>query len=696
MSTSTTAGGGRSGGNLPAGLPSFVGRAVELAELDGALEESPLVTLTGVGGVGKTRTALEAARRARGRFPDGIWLVELSRLRDPVLLVPTVATTLRVHDPGTRPLAEVLAGHLAGRSCLIVLDTCEHLTGACAALARALLAEAPRLRILATTRQPLGADGERVVPLAPLPVDPGAKEEAGDAVRLFAERARHAVPGFAVDEANRDAVTRLCRRLDGLPLALELAAPWLRVLPVEAVADRLDDRFRMLARGPGHEPGRHESLRTAIGWSHELCGPAERLLWARASVFAADFDRQTVQEVCAGGPLAAADLPRVLARLVHKSVLTCDGTGPHARYGMLDTVREYGARWLAELGEEQEIARRHRAFHLALARRAYAFWMGGRQIDWYERVRAVHPDVRAALEGALADPRDGDDAVELAGALWFYWYACGFQREGRHFLERALAVSSRPGLGRTRAAWARGLITLAQGDLTAADQCIEICRADTGRLAATAAEFLAGSAMTLRGENAEALRVLRALRPDPARGGVDEAIWFLERGVRAFAHVQLGQLDEAAAMARESRTRSAERGERCLQAWADYVHALAELGLGRPGDAAAHARDALVAKRPLNDTWFLALCVDALSLALAATGEAEPAARLIGVGQRLWRSHGLPQLGAPELVAAREECERGLRCALGDAAYDAAHTAGLRMPTEDGLDYALAAFGPPS
>ncbi|WP_131739958.1 ATP-binding protein [Actinomadura roseirufa] len=689
----SAAGAGRQGGNLPAGLSSFVGRAGELAELARLLDAAPLVTLTGVGGVGKTRTALEAAHRIRGRFADGVWLVELSRLRDPVLLPHAVASAMGLHDQGTRPLADVLGEYLAGRSTLLLLDTCEHMADACAVLAETLLAAAPRLRILATGRQPLGVGGEQVLTLAPLPVPAEGEEDAAgaaehDGVRLFADRARYAVPGFTVDDANRAVVVRLCRRLDGLPLALELAAPWLRVLPVEAVADRLDDRFRLLARGPGKEPGRHETLRTAIGWSHELCGPAERLLWARASVFAGGFDRHTVQEVCAGGPLGHADVPRVLARLVHKSILVEEGTGPHARYRMLDTVREYGARWLRELGEEPSIRRRHREFHIAQARRAYACWMGGRQVAWYERILAVHPDVRAALENCLAEP-EGGEALELAGALWFFWYACGFQREGRHYLERALAASDTPGPQRTRAAWARGLITLSQGDLAATCECVDTCRAGTGRAAATAAAFLEGSALTLSGENVRALEVLRAMEPDPGRGGVEEAVWFLERGVRAFAHVQLGELTEAAALAEESRAGSAERGERCLQAWGDYVQALAELGLGRPVAAAGHARGALEGKRPLHDTWFMALCLDALALAVAAAGDAERAARLIGIGQRIWRAHGLPQLGSPQLAANRAACERGLRRILGDAAYEAAYARGLQTPPEDGVEYAI-------
>lgn len=704
-----SAGGRR--GNLPAELTTFFGRDGELAELAAALESAQLVTVTGVGGVGKTHVALRAARRVRDRFPDGVWLVELSKLREADLLPHAVAMALDMQDQSTRPLIDVLADHLAGRQCLLVLDTCEHIIDACALLAATLISAAPRLRILATSRQPLAVQDERLVRLLPLPVPPdpddclpedgapaaavdGAALLAYDAVRLFAARARAIDPGFTLTGANGSAVARVCRRLEGIPLALELAAPWLQSLPLDKLADRLDDRFRLLTRPARAEPDRHDALRTTIGWSHELCTPAERLLWARAAVFAGSFDDQAAVAVCAGAPLPPDGFRRVLAGLVRKSILLQQG---HGRYRMLDTIREYGAQWRDELGETEVVRQRHRDYYRALAREASGEWLGARQIHWYRRIQDDHADIRVALEVCLTGPPvPGDvvgaaEAMAMAADLWFFWYGCGCQREGRHYLERALARDPDPGEHRARAAWAFGMIALSQGDLGAAQACASVCRADSDPAAAAAATFLEASAQTLRGEHGRAIKMLEAMAAEPDDGGVQEAVWLLEGGVRAFAYVLLGEFDRAVRLAEETRALSAARGEVGLQGWADYVQALAHLALGQSGAAAERARSALENRRKLPDTWFMALAIDVLALAVAAQGKGERAARLLGIGQHIWQAHGLPQLGARELTDARNDCERRLREALGDQSYESAFHSGVVTASEEGIAYALSA-----
>jgi predicted ATPase len=689
MSGSARSGaGGRRTGNLPAELSTFVGRAQEIDELARLVQSTQLVTVTGVGGVGKTHTALEVAQRIRDRFPDGVWLVELSQLQDSGLLAHAVAKVLQVRDQTTRPLIDVLADHLAERECLLILDTCEHLIDTCALLTMTLLPAAPGLRVLATSRQSLNAQGERVLQLSPLPVP---AEEAADvrdneAVRLFADRARMADPEFVITAENAPVVARLCRRLEGLPLALELAAPWLRVLSVERVAERLEDRFRLLTKPAGSpEPDRHDALRTTIGWSHELCTPAERLLWARASVFAGSFDRRAALEICTGGPLAGEVFDRVLAGLVRKSILLAEGD----RYRMLDTIRDYGAQWRQELGEDRATRRRHRDYYLTLAHRAYGEWMSAEQITWFKRFRAEHADLRVALEFCLTSPEDAGGALEMAGDLWFFWYACGFQREGRRYLERALAQEPAPGPQRTRAAWVLGMIALTQGDLVTNEQCVQLCNEDSDPAAAVAAGFLEASALTLQGEHTRAIKLLSAMGAVPVAGGMVEAIWMLERGVRAFAHVLLGELAIAVALAEEARSESAMRGERALQSFADYVQAMAHLGLGQAEPAADRACSALENKRPLHDTWFMAMVMDVLAMAVAAMGESDRAARLLGIGQHIWDAYGLPQLGSPELVEARRTCERQLRATIGDAAYQYAFDRGMDTEMDAGITYAL-------
>src|SRR5882757_234582 len=353
-------------GYLPAELTSFVGRTGELAELSGLLEQGRLATVTGVGGVGKSRLALHAARRVQDRFRDGARAVDLSGLRDPALLDQAVADALRLADHTTRPPREALAEHLADRELLLVLDGFDLLPDETAGLVAELLRRAPDLRVLTAGRRPLGITGEQLLTLAPLAVP-------ADAVRLFAERAAEVVPGFTVTDDNAAEVAELCTRLDGLPLALELAAVRLRALSVEQVLDRLDDRFRLLTGGDPSAPVRHRALRTTIGWSHELCTPAQRLLWARLSVFTGRFDLDAVEYVCAGPDLAEDVIVETVAELVAQSVLS----------------------------DDNRMRRRHRDWYLGLATWCELEWFSPRQAEVAARVAVDLPNLRLALEFSL-------------------------------------------------------------------------------------------------------------------------------------------------------------------------------------------------------------------------------------------------------------------------------------------------------
>jgi predicted ATPase len=362
----------RRAGALPVEISSLVGRRRELTEIKRLVATSRLVTLTGVGGVGKTRLAWRAAAELRTGFADGVCLVELSAVRDETLVAYAVASALELQDQTTRSLPEVLADYLADRRLLLILDTCEAVPKAAADIAAALLAAAPELRILATSRRSLGVLGEHTYVVAPLPVRDAATSGSGDgdAVALFVERAAAVQPGFALTADNAAAVTAICQRLDGIPLAIELAAARVRVLSVEQILSRLDDRFALLTTGNRTAVPRHQTLRVAIGWSHELCTPSERLLWARLSVFPADFDVDAAEEICSDTQLPAGLVFDLLTRLVDQSVLLPQ-TGPFgARYRMLDTIREYGHTWLAAIGQDGPLRRRHRDHYLALAERA--------------------------------------------------------------------------------------------------------------------------------------------------------------------------------------------------------------------------------------------------------------------------------------------------------------------------------------
>jgi len=321
------ASGGRASGNLPTELTTFVGRRDELAEVRRLLAGSHLVTLTGIGGVGKTRLALRAAAELHRAFPDGVWLMRLDQLREQALVAQAVAGALGLQDRGGCSQAASLAEYLAGRRLLLVLDNCEHLIDAAAKLADQLLRAAEGLRVLATSREALNIDGEAVLPVPPLAAPertrPLTLAELGlfPAMALFGQRARQAVPGFAVTEANMAAVAGICRRLEGLPLAIELAAAQIRVLSPEQIDDRLSDRLGLLTRGGRVRPARQQTLRASIEWSHQLCSPAERLLWARLSVFAGGFELDAVEEICADHRLPADQVLGLLGALADKSVL---------------------------------------------------------------------------------------------------------------------------------------------------------------------------------------------------------------------------------------------------------------------------------------------------------------------------------------------------------------------------------------
>ena len=686
-------------GNLPAETTSLVGRRDELAQVRQLCTRYRLVTLTGVGGVGKSRLALRAAAQLRARFPDGVWWVQLSALRHGALLGHAIAEALGLADQTLRPMGEVLTDYLAERRLLLVLDTCEHLVEECAETAEMLLGAAVGLRILATSRQSLDVPGERVLVVGPLPVPEPATTIGGrdDAVALFCDRAAEVVPGFAQTGHNRAEVARLCRRLDGIPLAVELAAVRLRELSVDQLAQRLDDRFALLGTAEDQAAlARHQTLRTAIGWSHELCEPPERLLWARLSVFAGEFDADAAEEVCADAQLPDVAVFGVLFGLVDKSIVLRRETPAGVRYRLLDTIREYGAGWLHALGEEQEVKRRHRDHYLALARQGDAQWLGPDQVAWYERMTGAHDNLRAALEFCLAEP-DGQAALELAGALWFFWYGCGFAKEGRHYLEHALALDPEPSPARTKALWTCGVVAASQGDAAATEaRAAELVAAqhqdgqrhddaDAAALVLTLTMFVAllrGDLTQTASRSDSALAMLR-------RDGDLRFPALLALLVRTHAHILSGQVDDGILLLEELRTRCDQHGERWIRAYGDSFRAQAELGRGRLDAAQAYGRAALEVKHRLHDRMGIALVVDALAWAAGAAGEGERAARLLGLAHQVWDTHGPQQANIPQFVAARQACERQAREAIGDQGFEVAFRWGSESDLDAGISFAL-------
>ncbi|MBL7257705.1 ATP-binding protein [Paractinoplanes lichenicola] len=674
-------------GNLPAELSSFVDRNRERAELKRLLATSRLVTITGIGGVGKTRTAIRVAAEVQRAFPDGVWLVDLSVIADPCLIAEAVGQALGVQDQSARPQSDGLAGYLASRRLLLVLDTCEHVVGACSSLVETLLRAAPGLQVLATSRQPLGVNGEHVFLLPPLPVpDPAvspADRELDAAVMLFAERAAAAAPGFTLTPGNQDAVARLCRRLDGIPLGIELAAVRTRALPVERIAELVEgwysDESGLLSRAGG---GRHESLRKAIDGSYALCSAGERMVWARASVFADGFDLEAVQEVC-------GETLDLVAGLVDKSILVLDGPGSEGRYRMLDTIREYGVEILRASGEEREVRRRHRDHYLRLARRFDAEWCGPGQAEWFRRLTLEHPNLRTALDFSLSEPEEYGAGLELAAALNYFWFACGHPREGRHYLERAMALAPAPTPARTHALWVCAWICALQGDMLRAADYADECRPHADVEARGWITYVMGVAAALRGEPAKALESTQESVRLHTNGGDPGTGLFVAMSAQAIALAFLGEFDRAAAVTDEQFELCDQNGEQWSRSYAEYVRSVIELMRDRPSAAVVHARSALRVKRQLCDLGGNAMAMDSLARAASALGDCERAARLFGVAHRLWEAVGLPQMGSPDLSASQEWAEKKSRDVLGDQRFDVLLAEGMAFAFEAGVAYAL-------
>ena len=684
-------------GNLPAEMSSFVDRRSERIEIKRLLSSSRLVTVTGAGGVGKTRTTLRVAAEVRKSFTGGAWLVELGALPDGKLLPEVVAEGLGLRDQSSRPSETVLAEYLARQRLLLVLDGCEHLVESCAALVHTLLRAASGLRVLVTSRQALGVDGEHLFPLSPLPVPPEGRWTDGvepyPGVELFLERAQAVEWRFTLSEENHAAVGRLCRRLDGIPLAIELAAVRMRALSVQEIVSRLDDRFQLLTGGTRGRPARHETLRTAIDWSYQLCSPGERRLWALTSVFPGDFDLTAVREVCADDELPAGEVLDLVSGLVDKSILLHEDHPLEARYRLLDTLRDYGRWRLRQWYSELMLRRRHRDHYLQLARRCAAEWCGPDQVAWYRWIVAEQANLWAALEFCLSDPKEIQQGLELAAALTPLSIACGAVREGRHYFDRVLGLDPDPGPALTRALVMCAWLAMVQGDLDAAETRLEECRphVDERQDTATAGwiAFVAAGVALFRGDPAAAVTLGRRSAELHAHGG-DPALGLVEAlMIQSLAHTLANELDQAVTCSEQLRELCERYGERWMRSYAEYFRAMVELGRGELDAAVAHARDAFPVKRQLRDGLGIALLLDLLAVADVARGGAERAARLLGSAGRLWSIISTPQLGSPELAAARQQCERQARERLGDSAYEAALQAGAELDLDSATAYAL-------
>jgi predicted ATPase/DNA-binding SARP family transcriptional activator len=677
----------------PVPLTSFVGREREIEVMRRLLDATRLLTVTGAGGSGKTRLTLEIVSRD-ALAPDGVW-VELAAVREPSLVVEAVLSALGVRDQAdaTTPMGR-LADVIGERPFLLVLDNCEHLVSASAELADALLRRCPALRVIVTSREALGVTGETawLIPHLSLPSS-NAGAETSEAVQLFVERAQAVLPSFALTPENRGAVSQICRRLDGLPLAVELAAARLRVLTPEQITARLDDRFRLLKTGNRSALPRHQTLRAVIDWSYELLEPAEQVLLARLSVFSG-FTLEAAEAVCTGDGIDPEDVLDLVSSLVEKSLVEMHELGDTARYRLLETVRQYGTDRLAERGETEDRQRRHAEFFFSLAMEAQPQFSTARRPVWVARVHADFDNMRQTL--AWSRESDAELHMRLVGMLHGYWFSTGQWPEARQWLSSALTrpISHLPTRDRAHVLFSAGAIACLQ----ARPESALVHLNEAVQLAETLGdERLLAYVRNYRGMS------LTQVGSDEAEEPVRQALaWFREAGdmyglrlsflLLSALHQNRGELQQAVEMAEEG-----VRVARVFGLDRELAISLQSLGMavlqtGAMRRATALLRQSVEAIQRDPQALFLSRGLEMLASCLVTRGALVPAVRLYGaamaqrekIGAKMWQMD--KNRHEPLIRHARE--------AMGDADYDAAFADGRAMDPETAVEYALVTTAP--
>ena len=682
--------------NLPPERTSFVGRAREVEEIATLLGSARIVTLTGPGGTGKTRLALRVGGQLRDRFPDGVFFVALEPLREPQLFTSAVARSLGVREPPDRPLGDAVADHLRERELLLLLDNFEQLMGAARQVGE-LLAGAPRVRVLVTSREALHIAGEQEYPVPPMRVpDPRDLPEVErlsqyEAVALFIARARSVRPDFAVTDENAPAVAEISARLEGLPLAIELAAARVKLLGPDAILARLGSRLDLLSSGAVDLTERQRTLRGAIGWSFDLLNEAERRFFERFSVFAGGAEIEAIEEVAGGD--AGGDPFGLLSELVDKSLVRTAATDGEPRFEMLETIREYAAERLTERNEAEEIARRHAAYYLALAERAEPELTGAAQITWLDRCERELDNFRQALRWSI-ERDEGETGLRLGGALWRFWHQRSHLAEGHDWLARVLALPSaaprtaarvkgldgfggvaywRADYGTARSAYAEALaIARELGDRRAvADELFNIRYLD----------YRDGDFEAVERASEEALAIYRELGD---RAGVAKAADFV-----ALGHFRNGRYQEARPLLEETSAILSDLGMRFLAA---DSRALLGLVLSRQGDYGSGRRvlqESMHVFSSVGNLPSLAAIFDLLATVHFENGEVERALRLIGAADGIREREG-GGLSSLEILHLEHPRTRALEV-LPREKIDQLYSEGRAMTLEQGLAYGMEA-----
>ena len=675
--------------NLPAELTSFVGRLTELLELPTVFGSSRLLSLTGAGGVGKTRLAIRLAASLVHVFPDGVWLIDLAPLTSPDLVTQTIATALGIREGPQRSARDALLDTLRHRSLLLVIDNCEHLIAPCAEIVEALLRAATAVRIVATSREPLGVSGETVwqvpslsLPEAPSSILPEALLDS-DATRLFVERASAVDRAFAPTQVSAGAIGRICRRLDGLPLAIELAAARIVTLSPQQIEARLQDRFRLLTASPRTAVARQRTLEATVDWSYELLSDRERELFRRLSVFPDGWTLQAAEHVCGGDGINEQDVVDLLSRLVSQSLAVVDSErSGERRYRFLETIRQYARERLVQTGAVNRLRERHFEFFFDLFHGALRILRGPDQVALLRRLRIEQENVRTALECALTSSALGEKAVELAGALFWFWTKSGLFAEGRFWLARVLALPVRvPGSVRARALIGLAHMAVFEGQYVEAAalaaEALALGRKDGDLWVVSVALFVEGDAVFELGEHERAeARFLQAREAADAGGEAAEHA----APLLMLAHIAARRGDHG--RAEQLFAESIEVQRRAGEAWGLSVSLATAASLRIARDeveqARAQAFEALSLSQELEDPHLIALSLEVFAALLAAGGRGDGAARLWGASEEIFER--VAGLLPPPIRSIRDRYIGSVKSSLGGAAFEIARTEGRAMP----------------
>src|SRR5215207_908331 len=739
----------RPSGNLPAALGSFIGREREIAEVKQLLSSNRLVTLTGAGGSGKTRLALKVAQELSGKFEHGAWLAELSSLFESALVPQTIASTLNIREQPGRLLMDSLVDYLSQRQSLLVMDNCEHLISACAQFAETMLQKCPGLKVLATSREALGIAGEVIwtVPSLSLPVqqpwmnpasahDAVARYAESESVQLFVVRATSISPDFKLTPENGAWVAEICRRLDGMPLAIELAAARVRTLSVQQIAQRLDDRFHLLIGGNRTAEPRQQTLAATLDWSYALLSDVERKVLQRLSVFAGGATLEAVEAVCAGKEVESAEVLDVLSHLVDKSLVTADKLEHgETRYRLLETIRQYAREKLADSGEADESRNRHLNYFTQWAERAKPHWLLPERFAWLNRFEAEHDNIRAALEWSQVTAEGANAGLRLVVAMGYFWKLHGYPTEGRMRISAALAQkgAQQRTIVRAQALYHASTLVFFQSDYSEVRALVEESLAISRKLGAAgrlevanALEMLA-EVSTETGDYSAAPELyeqaLSLYREVGDVVGIGDTLKMLGWGA-----MRTGDYEQAESRLNEGLIVCRQSGD--LRQTSSALSGLGELAVrrGQYERASDLLRESLDISRPLGEMWGIAIALGSLGWMALRQHEFKEMRKLLSEsldvrmetgdrGGMAWCLEKLAEanslqsrfqqsviiFGAASALRAtvgsvmdavdRPDYKRmisRLRTALGKEAFAAAWTEGQGMKLEQAIDYALA------